>query len=269
MRPRPQTLAALLVFVLAFAGVAPGALAGSEPASNSSSASNRTEGTSVFDLAFAVEDVTGDAVDQRNGALAFSSCETCQTVAVAIQIVLVSSKHTSAITPVNESVSLNQDCVTCSTLAAAYQFVYGNGGPVKLTAEGRAKLRQVRMTLEELGRRFEAGELTTAEVKAELAQVRSGIRRVLTTELVPATRRKAVGRGVERGDDDASIGPSGSDPSSVPGSIPGEGVIPDNPGGGAQPEGPRGGNPDGATTTTPAPGAGPETPTTPSQTPPE
>lgn len=264
---RPFAMLAVLL-ILAFAAAAPSAAQG-EPASNSSSAANQTDGASVFDFAFAVEDVTGDAVDQRNGALAFSSCEACQTVAVAIQIVLVSSKDTPTITPVNESVSLNQECVTCSTLAVAYQFVYGNGGPVRLTAQGKAKLQQVRRTLEQLGRRFESGELTTAEVKAELARVRTGIRSVLATELVPA-RRKRVGRGVERGDDDSSVGPTGSGPSSVPGEAPGTppndtGPSPDGAGGAEQPASPSETAPGGTTTTTPSPGSG----TAPSATPPE
>lgn len=183
-----KRLLPLLAAFLALAGAVPAfALAaegdGSSP--NRAIAVNETDGSSVFEFAFAVETVVGDTVEQENGALAYSSCDACQTVAVAIQIVLVSSADTSTIAPLNEAIAINDQCTTCTTLAVAYQFVFGNGGPVEFTKKGENQLQRVRKVLERLQERFEREKLTVDEVKAALEGVRTDIQDILASELVP------------------------------------------------------------------------------------
>ena len=179
----------LVVAVLgALAAGPPPALARSGGDSNAAQAENRESGSSVLDFAFAVRRVGGETVDQTNTATAYSSCETCQTVAIAIQVVLVTAADPSVINPTNVSVSVNENCTTCATFAAAYQFVVGTGGPVRFTAAGRRELQRVQRALAELRTRFERGELTVTDVKASVAALTDRVKRVLESELVPTGR---------------------------------------------------------------------------------
>ena len=56
---------------------------------NAAEAINEKDGKSVFDLAFDVREVSNGVVDQTNSAVAYANCENCQTVAIAVQIILV------------------------------------------------------------------------------------------------------------------------------------------------------------------------------------
>jgi len=170
---------------------------------NAAEAVNRDHGASVFDLAFSVRRVAGDTVDETNTATAYASCETCQTVAIAIQVVLVTAENPDVVNPTNVSVAVNEECTTCATFAGAYQLVYGTGGPVRLTAAGRRQIALIRRELRELGRLFERGELTTADVKVAVTALTEDLRRVLDEELVPVRR----GRGEVDDSDDREDAP--------------------------------------------------------------
>ena len=83
--------------------IALAALAAAPPASaqdNSAVAVNTKDGTNLFKFAFDIRRVMGDVVENQNAAVAYANCEDCQTVAVAIQIVLVFSDP-SVVTPEN------------------------------------------------------------------------------------------------------------------------------------------------------------------------
>ena len=114
------TLAAALALFASTAAAPAPALA----QDNAAIAINTEDGASVFELAFDVQRVMNGVVDQQNVAVAYASCADCQTVAIAIQIVLVMSDPT-VITPENYAIALNEGCDTCATLASAYQFVFG------------------------------------------------------------------------------------------------------------------------------------------------
>ena len=251
----------LLAVLLALGAVAPaaaGAQSGDAGDTNAAQAVNTEDGSSLFDFAFDIRRVAGDTVDQTNVAVAYANCENCQTVAVAIQIVLVTTDP-KVITPTNVAVAVNEGCTTCSTVAAAYQFVYGNGGPVRFTKEGRERINDIRKTLRELKKDFEDGELTTDEVRAEITRLSAEIRDVLKTELVPAG--KGRGDDDDEGDDDGegradTPTPGGSsDDEARPESGPGSG------GGESDAEGTRT-TPESGTQTTPSPTA-PRTPAAP------
>ena len=141
-------------------------------------------------------------VDEQNSAVAYGSCVECQTVAIALQIVLVEGVPDS-VTPTNVAIALNEECQACTTVALAYQFVVGRGGPVRFTKEGRRRLaEEIRREFERLGRSgLSAEELTTRakDLKDQVADV-------LATELVP----------VREGDDDAGEG-DGDDAGSLGG----------------------------------------------------
>jgi len=206
-RPRRHLrLLTAILAALALALLAPAAsLAGEDRSGrsgdNAAQAINEKAGSSVFDFAFSIRRVAGDVVDEQNSAVAYGSCVECQTVAIALQIVLVEGVPDS-VTPTNVAIALNEECQACTTVALAYQFVVGRGGPVRFTKEGRRRLAEIRREFERLGRSgLSAEELTTRakDLKDQVADV-------LATELVP----------VREGDDDAGEG-DGDDAGSLGG----------------------------------------------------
>lgn len=178
---------ALLVALLAVAAL--GVLAPTPAtADNAAVAINTRDGASIFRFAFSVRRVTSDIVDESNAAAAVASCEACQTVAIAIQVVLVFSEP-EVITPENFAIALNVDCTSCVTAALAYQFVIGQGFPLRLTPEGNRRIAEIR---QEFQRLREAG-LPLEELAARVDELTTQLREVLATELVPAGHAEEVG----------------------------------------------------------------------------
>ena len=174
-----RLLALLAAALVAFGpAAAPAAAQGGD---NTAIAINTKDGASLFKLAFSIRHVMGDVVDTTNAAVAFSSCTDCQTVAIAIEIVLIED-NASTITPENIAFAYNYECTLCVSVAEAYQFLLTTGGQVHFTAEGNQALAQIRRELEAL--RHE--DFTIAELQAKLDDIARRIANVLATQLVPA-----------------------------------------------------------------------------------
>jgi putative peptide zinc metalloprotease protein len=93
------------------------------PGDNQALAVGDKDGTSVYDVSYAVVTVTdGAPVTSRNEAWALASCTACTTVAVAFQVVLVVGQA-DVIAPVNTAVAANSGCLACITTAMAVQLV--------------------------------------------------------------------------------------------------------------------------------------------------
>lgn len=152
---------------------------------NQAVAINTEDGSSLFRFAFDVHRTVNDVVDETNVAISYASCESCQTVALAIQIVLVASDATT-VTPQNVAIAINEECTTCETMASAYQFVIGVGGPLKIDSQGRRTIARVRNAFLELGRQIEAGELTAAEIEQKIVALVADIENVIENHVVPA-----------------------------------------------------------------------------------
>ena len=146
---------------------------------------NTKDGTTVFKVAFAIRHVMGDVVDQSNGAVAYSSCTECASVAVAFEIVLVEGSP-SVVTPQNVAIAFNENCDTCVAIAEAYQFVLGTGGNVHFDAEGNRILSEIRRALHSLRKE----DLTLAELQAKLDAIAAQIADVLANHLVPVGPKK-------------------------------------------------------------------------------
>jgi putative peptide zinc metalloprotease protein len=191
VRARLAFLAALLV-AFAFAALPGAARAddtnpfGLNPDANAAIAINTEDGSSLFKLAFAIREVAGDVVDQQNVAIAYASCSSCQTTAIAIEIVLVTG-NPHVVTPENVAIALNVNCHLCDTFAAAYQFVVSTNGPVRFTREGLRELRAIRKELRNLK------GLSNEEIRARLPALMDRVRAVLRTQLVPARRGEHQG----------------------------------------------------------------------------
>ncbi|HEX2267474.1 MAG TPA: hypothetical protein VHI97_04635 [Actinomycetota bacterium] len=144
---------------------------------------NTKDGFSVWSFAFKVTRVMQDVVDDSNAAAAVSSCTDCQSVAVALQVVLIMGEA-SVIAPTNLALALNIECTACETLASAYQWVFTTGGPVRFTAEGNRQLAEIRRAFLELLR--DAENLTLAELQAAIDELAQQLAQVIQTELLPA-----------------------------------------------------------------------------------
>lgn len=169
---------------------------------------NQKDGKSVFKLAFSVRRVMNDDVDADNAAVAYASCNDCRTIVASIQVVLVMADPGSVTTD-NLAMALNYQCSSCETMALAYQYVVGNGQPVRFTADGNRRLADVRRRLQELRRR---NDLTLEQLAGEVAALAAEVAEVVGTELVPTGGDGAPG---QRGDTATTT--TGDEPTSATG----------------------------------------------------
>jgi putative peptide zinc metalloprotease protein len=221
MKTRPVVLRRAACVLLACAALIAGLGSTETPAeasgANSSAvAVNTKDGSSLFSLSFSLLNMNGDVVDPVNVAVAIASCESCQTVAIAIQAVLVSSTP-SVVAPVNLAIAINENCTTCQTLASAYQFVLGTGGPVRLTPAGRRRIAAIRRELHALRK----SDLAIEEIQSRTDQLATELQEVLGTELVPT----GPPSGHDEGDEVADSPPANEQPAQEEGPTdPGQGA---------------------------------------------
>jgi putative peptide zinc metalloprotease protein len=96
---------------------------------NQALAVNTKNGSTLYDVAFALVWVDNAPVKNVNSAYAFANCSDCTTVAVGFQVVLVLGQSHYAV-PQNLSVAANDNCVRCVTDAVANQLVLTLNGPL-------------------------------------------------------------------------------------------------------------------------------------------
>jgi len=89
---------------------------------NQALAVNTTDGSVVYDVAFAMVWVDDDEALNVNEAHAYASCSNCVTVAVAFQVVFI-SPDTQVVVPQDLAVAANYKCYECITVALADQLV--------------------------------------------------------------------------------------------------------------------------------------------------
>jgi putative peptide zinc metalloprotease protein len=157
-----------------------------EAGDNAAVAVNLRDGSSKFQLAFKITRVNGDVVDSSNAAVAAASCSDCQTVAVALQAVLIFS-DASVITPTNFAFAFNLDCERCYTLATAYQFV-STTGIVRFTADGNRRIAEIRRQLQAL----RSAELSIEEIQARVDVLAGQLLDVMRTEIVSPGRAEGA-----------------------------------------------------------------------------
>jgi putative peptide zinc metalloprotease protein len=178
-----RRLVAVLLAVVAFAGTPAFAHADEgQGGANTAIAINTQDGSALFKLAFAIRHVMGDVVDQQNAAVAYASCNSCETTAIAIEIVLVENSSPSNVSPTNIAISENVQCNLCDTFAAAYHFVVQASGPVHFTEEGLRALHEIRKEIRDWAKEG----LTNDQIRALLPDVIARIKDVLANDLVPA-----------------------------------------------------------------------------------
>jgi putative peptide zinc metalloprotease protein len=200
---RKLTRIILLAAVLLSVAAAPApALA----ADDTAVAVNLRDGAEVIRFSFNIRQTLSDVVDDSNAAVAYASCEDCRTIAVSIQVILVLSDP-NTFTPENLALAINEGCISCETLASAYQFVLGTGGHVRFTAEGRQRLAALRKELLEL---INSG-LPIAELQARIDELMDELRDILKNDLVPVNAQGNESRNAtdtETTEEPAQTGPT-------------------------------------------------------------
>jgi putative peptide zinc metalloprotease protein len=175
MRRSPLLVLALLAALSSVGAVSPPP---AEAGDNAAVAINLRDGSSTIRLAFKITRVNRDVVDSSNAAVAAASCSDCQTVAVALQAVLIFS-DASVITPTNFAFAYNVDCERCYTLATAYQFV-STTGIVRFTADGNRRIAEIRRQLQAL----RSADLSIEEIQARVDVLAGQLFDVMRTGIV-------------------------------------------------------------------------------------
>jgi putative peptide zinc metalloprotease protein len=145
---------------------------------NQSLAVNTTDGSVVYDVAFAlVWADDGDTVDTRNEAYAFANCQDCAAVAVGFQVVLVVGKA-DVIVPENLSAAANYNCVRCLTYALASQLVLTLDGP--LSAEGMSRLDALWQEIAAYGR--DLRNVPLSEIQGRLSAYKEQLMEIIKAD---------------------------------------------------------------------------------------
>lgn len=176
------TILATLIVAAAWPSKRAVAIVETGDGNNVAVAINTRDNSSVFKFLFKIIRTNKQTVEQQNAAIAYASCKSCQTVAAAYQIVLITNPDVKQVAPANVAIAINQNCTDCQTLASAYQYVLTTGGPVHFTPEGNRRLAQIRKEIQQLRK----SGLSIQEIQARLAGYDKEISNILATQLVPA-----------------------------------------------------------------------------------
>ena len=158
-----------------------------------------------------LDKIGSDQVDPLNQASAESRCTDCQTIAVALQVVIY-KRGANSVTPQNVATALNANCTRCVTVALAYQYVI----PVDDYKEVPPRVRELTKEMERELQYFEKVR-TVSEIDANQAEARLISVIDKFSELKQYLRAL---RDVKRSDASASPSPSASPsaPSAAPAS---------------------------------------------------
>ena len=97
---------------------------------------NQSDGKLLMRGRVDLEHLPGRSVAPENYAEAVGSCVRCQTLAVALQIDLI-SRNATTIAPQNAAVALNLHCTGCFTSARALQYVIQVDDPTEVPERAR------------------------------------------------------------------------------------------------------------------------------------
>lgn len=188
------TILATLIVAAAWPSKRAVAIVETGDGNNVAVAINTRDNSSVFKFLFKIIRTNKQTVEQQNAAIAYASCKSCQTVAAAYQIILITNPDVKQVAPANVAIAINQNCTDCQTLASAYQYVLTTGGPVRFTPEGNRRLAQIRKEIQQLRK----SGLSIQEIQARLAGYDKEISNILATQLVPAGKDEDEKKDKER-----------------------------------------------------------------------
>ncbi|MDQ2635986.1 MAG: hypothetical protein M3Y83_03805, partial [Actinomycetota bacterium] len=141
-----------------------------EPGDNQALAVNTTDGTIVYDTAFALVWATDEEYAMNvNEAHAYASCNTCAAVAVSYQVVFVIDQddtNDNVAVPQNLSGALNYKCVNCMTVSLARQLFVTLDED--LSPEAKAELETLWQEIDAYGDDIAAGKVPLNEIDGQL-----------------------------------------------------------------------------------------------------
>jgi putative peptide zinc metalloprotease protein len=172
-----------------------------EAGDNQALAVNALDGSTVYDVAFALVWADGDRVLNTNEAYAFASCTGCRTVSVGFQVVLVLGQA-NVVVPQNLAGTINYNCLECVTYALATQLVVTLSGP--LSQQGNADLAALWEEIRAFGESIEGVALS--ELQSRLTDYE---RRIL--DIIRADPSAAPVGDSEAPADEPSASPAGSE----------------------------------------------------------
>ncbi len=158
------------------------------PGDNQALAVNTTNGSTVYDVAFALVWADGTSVTNANEAYAFASCTRCTTVSVAFQVVLITGSANLAI-PQNVAGAVNYSCVQCLTYALAQQLVLTV--PSQLPAQARQRLDALWAQISAYAASIQG--LPIDQVRARLLDYQNQIQTLITAQADLTTSPTAPG----------------------------------------------------------------------------
>lgn len=154
---------------------------------NVAAAVNTTDGRTVYAISLKIVQTDADTIDATNAAVAAASCADCQTVAIALEGVLVIGDPTN-FEPTNIALALNSGCTSCQTLASAYQYIVQNDTRVRISGAGRQEIADVRAGLQSLRH----SGLDIFAVQAQVDEYAGRLLSVLQNEVYPIGRPAAA-----------------------------------------------------------------------------
>jgi hypothetical protein len=114
-----------------------------------------------------LDHVAGDTATPTNRAEAYASCINCQTFAVALQIALIRS-DASTVAPVNQAISINNQCTGCFTSARALQYVFVVDDPQQIPGRANQFISRMNAELRDIAR---TPDMTPREANARIDAV--------------------------------------------------------------------------------------------------
>lgn len=109
----------------------------------------------------------GSTAEPVNFAGAYSSCTDCQTIAVALQIALIST-HATVIAPRNSAVAINFSCTRCVSVARAIQYVVQVDDPHEVPNDVSELMREMNRELRSIA---SDRSVTLAQAEARIEAV--------------------------------------------------------------------------------------------------
>lgn len=107
---------------------------------------NRSDGRLRVRGRIQLNRISGPTVEPINLAFAYSTCTDCQTIAVALQLNLI-SRTATYVAPQNVAIAVNYECSGCRTVARALQYTYSVDDPNAEVAEVRDLIREMEREL--------------------------------------------------------------------------------------------------------------------------
>ena len=127
---------------------------------------NQQDGRFLARASVRLSQVGSDTVKSQNIAIAEARCTDCQTIAIALQIVLY-KRGASNVQPVNVAIAENVGCTRCITIARAIQYAIPVDDPNAVPSDVRQLVSDMQRELN-----YFASVHTLAELDPQQAQAR-------------------------------------------------------------------------------------------------